>query len=353
MKVLLLGGTGAIGTYLKDILVSHNIETFITSRSHRNSTGCIHYIEGNAHNLDFLTQVCKEKYDVIVDFMSYKTDEFSKRIDILLESTKQYIFISSSRVYANKEHPIKECSPRLLDVVEDNKYLQTDEYALTKARQENLLKKSRYRNYTIIRPYITYGDYRMQLGVLEKEEWLYRALKGRTVVFSKDIGEKITTMTNGHDVANGIYSIMGKAESYGEAYHITGNNLVKWFDVWTIYSKVLISQTGNKPKIKLVDIDDFLSIRSVDLKWQVLYDRLYDRDFDNSKIEYAMEDVHFVSLETGLTECLSNFLSKPLFKGINWKSEAVKDRITSEKTPIKDISGIKNKLVYIFYRFMI
>ena len=92
-KVLLLGGTGAIGTYLKDILVSHNIETFITSRLHRNNAGCLYYLEGNAHNMDFLTRVCEEKYDVIVDFMSYKTDEFSKRIDILLQSAKQYVFL--------------------------------------------------------------------------------------------------------------------------------------------------------------------------------------------------------------------------------------------------------------------
>lgn len=352
-KVLLLGGTGAIGTYLKDILVSHNIETFITSRSHRNNTGCLHYIEGNAHNMDFLTRVCEEKYDVIVDFMSYKTDEFSQRVDILLQSTKQYVFISSARVYSDKEHPIKETSPRLVDVAEDDIYLQTDEYALTKARQENLLTKSRYKNYTIVRPYITYGDYRLQLGVLEKEEWLFRALKGRTVVFSEGIAEKITTMTNGFDVANGIYSIMGKTESYGETYHITGNYLAKWYDIWTIYSNVLTNMTGNKPKLKLVDITTFLSVRSSDLKWQVIYDRLYNRDFDASKIKSIMGDVSLTSLETGLAKCLSNFLEKPVFKDINWKSEAIKDRITGERTPLKEICGIKNKVKYIYYRYKI
>jgi hypothetical protein len=155
-----------------------------------------------------------------------------------------------------------------------------------------------------VRPYITYGDYRLQLGVLEKEEWLYRALKGRTVVFSEDIAQKITTMTNGFDVGNGIYSIMGKTESYGEVYHITGNNLVKWGDVWSIYSDVLSNLTDNKPKLKLVDTTTFLLLRSSDLKWQVIYDRLYDRDFDTSKIKSIMGDVSCTPLETGLAKCL-------------------------------------------------
>ena len=45
-----------------------------------------------------------------------------------------------------------------------------------------------------------------QLGVLEKELWLYRALNGRTIVFSKDIAEKSTTLTYGYDVASVSYT---------------------------------------------------------------------------------------------------------------------------------------------------
>ena len=41
--------------------------------------------------------------------------------------------------------------------------------ALQKAREENLLLKSDSRNWTIIRPYITYYDERLQLGVFEKK----------------------------------------------------------------------------------------------------------------------------------------------------------------------------------------
>jgi hypothetical protein len=46
-------------------------------------------------------------------------------------------------------------------------------------------------------------------------------------------------------------------------------------------------------------------------------------------------------------------MEKPIFKGINWKYEAIKDRITEERTPLKDICGIKNKMMYIYYRYKI
>ena len=75
---------------------------------------------------------------------------------------------------------------RLLDVSHDSIYLKTDEYALAKARQEDILRKSGKNNWTIIRPYITYSESRLQLGVLEKEAWLYRALKGFQEMFWKN-----------------------------------------------------------------------------------------------------------------------------------------------------------------------
>ena len=56
----------------------------------------------------------------------------------------------------------------------DEEYLKTDEYALSKARQEDILHRSGKNNWTVIRPYITYSEIRLQLGVLEKELWLYR-----------------------------------------------------------------------------------------------------------------------------------------------------------------------------------
>ena len=239
MKILVLGGTGAMGVDLVKILGEHGEEVIVTSRTDRKSTfNNVKYVKGNAHDVAFLKSLLTKKYDAIVDFMVYTTEEFNARRNLLLSATEQYLFLSSSRVYADSKTPITEDSPRLLDTTTDIEYLKTDEYALTKARQENLLRESGKINWTIIRPYITYSNQRLQLGVYEKELWLYRALQGMTIVFPKIIAEKYTTMTLGEDVARGISMLIGNKKAIGQVFHITTNEAIKWSDVLLLYKKV-------------------------------------------------------------------------------------------------------------------
>ena len=169
MKVLLLGGTGAMGAYLAEILAERGNDVFVTTRSDRKASQGITYIKGNAHSEEFLKSVISDHYDAIADFMVYNTEEFKRRVDDLLAATEQYVFFSTSRVYSNADGDITEKTPRWLDVTDDQEFLSSDEYAITKARQEDILRKSGKKNWTIIRPYITYSNERLQLGVLEKE----------------------------------------------------------------------------------------------------------------------------------------------------------------------------------------
>ena len=143
MEVLILGGTGAMGIHLIECLVAKGIFVTVTSRKDRDSAEYVTYVKGNAHDVNFLTTLLERKrWDVIVDFMVYSTEEFRDRAELLLKSTKQYIFLSSARVYADSKEAITEDSSRLLDVSQDKKFLQTDEYPLSKAREENILFES-------------------------------------------------------------------------------------------------------------------------------------------------------------------------------------------------------------------
>ena len=228
MKVLLIGGTGAMGKHLSKILSDNCIETFVTTRKHRIDSKYIKYMVGNALEMEFLKKTMNTKWDAIVDFMLYSSSQFYERIELLLNSTTHYFYISSSRVYANSKSKIIESSPRLLDHAQDEEFLNSGEYSLQKAEQENYFLNATRNNWTIIRPYITYSEERLQLGVFEKEEWLYRALQGKTIVFSKEIARKKTTLTYGLDVANAIYSLFRHPETKGQVYHITQNNSNSW-----------------------------------------------------------------------------------------------------------------------------
>ena len=345
MKILVLGGTGAMGSHLVNLLANQGYSVSVTSRSMKKSTEKIHYIQGNAHDLQFISSLLHAKWDAIIDFMVYNTDEFRKRVSLYLKNTEQYVFLSSARVYANSEIPLTENSPRLLDVCKDTVYLQSDEYALTKARQEDILFGNQLQNWTIIRPYITYSENRLQLGVMEKEAWLSRVYRGKKILFSEDIASKMTTLTYGHDVARGIIALIGNHAALGEVFHITQPQACLWNDVFKLYLDTFESKTGSRPEFLLSQEAHRLNTTG---KYQVLYDRHYNRIFDSSKIAEFIDINSFLPPLDGIRFCLEKFLENPSFLPLNWNEEAQIDRITHDfSLPENNI----DKLKYCLWRY--
>lgn len=353
MKILLLGGTGAMGLHLVEILSTQSTnEICVTSRSQRTSTlPNVTYIQGNAMEDNFLYPLIADgQFDVIVDFMTYNSKQLEERLAVMLSSTKQYLFLSSARVFSSDELPIKESSPRLLETCGDAEYLQTDEYALAKAREEDLFKKQASNNYTIIRPYITYSENRLQLGVLEKESWLYRALHGRSIVFSRDIADKYTTLTYGYDVASAIVKMIGNEKAIGQSINVMQSLSIKWKDVLSIYVDVIHELTGKAPRVVMVD--HAINLHYPDRKWQVLYDRCLDRQFDTEKLSSIIGEHSFVDVKIGLRKALIGFMSNPAYRYIDWKMETIRDKYAGDITPISEIPGKKLKLKYLYWRFL-
>jgi len=330
-------------------LAIRGVKLTVTTRKHRPDKGNVEYAQGNAHDMTFLERLLSAKqWDAIVDFMVYDTEEFRRRVQRLLCSTKQYVYLSSSRVYAESTEPITEDSPRLLDVCKDTEYLATDEYALTKARQENILRESGHENWSIIRPYITFSEIRLQLSPMEKESWLFRALHGRSIVFSEDLACKRTTLTYGYDVARGIAAIINRNEALGETFHITAGESYTWAEILDTYLDAIERNIGRRPKVVM------------ESRWQpyhgggpsqVKYDRMYDRVFDNSKISRFIDTSTFKPTLKALSDCIDDFVRHPTFQYVDAASEANKDRLTHEMTPVAQIPGGRQKVKYLLVRF--
>jgi nucleoside-diphosphate-sugar epimerase len=340
-----------MGVALKSILAERGDEVYITSRSRHQDEANIHYLRGDAHDENFLSDILKDRYDAIVDFMIYRSEEFGKKAGKLLNATEQYIFTSSSRVYADSDVPITEETPRLLDVCKDSVYLKTDEYALAKAREENVLFDGNQKNWTIIRPYITYNVERLQLGAIEKDLWLYRAWHGRSIPLPKDVAVHQTTMTYGGDVALAIAGLIGNKKAFGEAFHLTGTEHMAWSAVLDIYLKVLENETGRKQKVYMPEDSMELSTE-MNNTTQVVYDRLYDRVFDNTKLLSVVGNMEFVSMEEGLSQCLSEFLKNPRWRnGANAKFEAYLGKKLGEKIEISELED-REKLKYLLWYYI-
>lgn len=348
MKVLILGGTGPMGVYLTELLRKRASEVVVTSRTAREAEENLRFLKGNAKDFTFLKPLLAQGWDAIIDFMVYSTTEFRNRIDSFLAATGQYVYLSSARVYAGSDEALTEASPRLLDVSTDKKYLATDEYALAKARQEDCLFGHTKKNWTIIRPYITYGPQRLQLGVLEKEAWLYRALQGRSIIFNEDIAKCTTTMTHGQDVARGMAALVGQESALGEVFHITGPHSESWQSILECYLARLAQEMGDV-SVKNVDLPTFHRCHGG--RYQMIYDRVYNRTFENSKINSFLDTNTFIPIETGLNRCISQFLNSPKFSAINWATEAKKDRAANEFVKVGEIKSPALWLRYLKHRF--
>lgn len=351
MKYLILGGTGAMGVHLVNTLsLQHSV--YVTTRKQQPPKQNTTYLIGNAKDKFFIEGVLSlHHWDAIIDFMIYTVPQFKERVSIFLNSTDHYIFLSSSRVYSNTDTPITENTPRLLDISKDDRFLKTDEYSLVKARQEDILSSSPKKNWTIIRPYITYDTNRLQLGVFEKEAWLYRALDKRTIVFSSEIAQKLTTMTSGKDVAKGIEAIVNnKKVTLGKIYNITESQSYSWDELLTIYLDVLEEHLGSRPNVVYEDLSNLLKYHTG--KYQLYYDRLYNRTFNSSNLNNLINIDEFTNAKMGLANSLKRFLEKPSFKNINEKAEAVKDKLVGEHSNLANFKGIRKKLRYILYRYV-
>lgn len=338
-----------MGHYLAENLQQMGHQVMITSRDHHESMDSISYWQCDALKDCFLDELKCKHFDTVVDFMGYRTEEFKSRVEKLLDSADHYFFLSSSRVYAESEDPITEESPLLLDACRDEEYLHTDEYALSKAREEQILRDAPQKNWTILRPYITYGWNRFQLEGMEKEEWLYRAIHGRSVLVSRDILDKRTTMTHAADVAFCISRLVGREEAKREDFNVVGTDNMTWRDVLEIYKSAFL-QMGLPFRER--EVKSAMEFHYPWAKYQICYDRILNRTFSNQKILALVGEHSFVSMAKGLRDMLISFMEHPQFKSIDWNMEAHKDKLSGECANLTEIEGAKPKIRYLVNRYL-
>ena len=133
----------------------------------------------------------------------------------------------------------------------------------------------------------------------------------------------------------------------GEAFHITTGQHYRWSELLEVYLNAIEEKAGKRPRVLLTDNwQDFYGGGS----WQVKYDRLFNRVFDNSKISQFVDTSTFSDTKQALSHCVKSFIDSPKFLHINWQSEAKKDRLTGEWTNPLKIPGWKQKVKYLLIR---
>lgn len=297
-KVLVLGATGAMGIYLVPELVKRGfrvdaVALDAVSPFEKN----VRYMQGDALDAAFADSLTAGGYDAVVDFLIYEDiARFYRRQKTFLRRTGQYIYLSSYRVYANEDAVITESSPRLLDVSKDAAYLAKNEYGLYKAKGENILWTAKEKNWTIVRPAITYSKFRFQLVTLEANAFLPRAKAGKKVYLPDAAMGVQATMSWAGDVAAMIAGLVCNPAARAQAFTVATAEHHTWREVAEIYKRLIGLD------YEVIPAEDYLDIVGRGGREQLYYDRCFDRVIDNSKILAAagMEQRGLTTLEEGL-----------------------------------------------------
>jgi nucleoside-diphosphate-sugar epimerase len=291
--VLLIAGGGTLGTKTAEELLRLGAWVEILCPEEKVSHHerlLFHQGMGTEETLSAL--FAKKHYDGIVNFIHYKEVEDYKKIHpLLMANTDHLIFLSSYRVYADLQHPITEDAPQLLDVIKDDpRFLEQETYALAKARAERFLADNPYpKNWTVVRPVISFSSLRFDLILTSNHELLDAAREKRTLTLPLQAKH----LTAGFDWAGNsgklIANLLFKEGTIGQAYTVSSAQNLTWEQVADLYTELL----GLSFVWEEQDFPD---------DWRWPYDRAYDRAIDNTKILRAtgLTPEDFTPIKEGL-----------------------------------------------------
>ena len=296
-KILVLGGTGAIGKYLCQSLIGRGYTVYVTSRREHTDKGNLHYICGNAKDVDFLNEIFKAyDFDVIFDFMMYTGNQFKDRYQLFLNNCKQYFFSSSQRVYADSDPDgwLREDSKRKIDCISENKEWAKDVYGCRKGKEEDVLFAAKEKNWTIIRMSMTYSNSRFQFGPLDNFD-VVRATRGERTALPDTLADKETTLTYGKVTAELLSSLVLKEGALANVFNVGSKYSYNWEEIANIYNKVL------GLTYKIIPEDKYIFATN---SQSMMVDRRLTRKLDCSKIYgfYDKKNVKFEKLEDGLKD---------------------------------------------------
>lgn len=314
MKVLILGGSGILSAdFTKKTLDEHN-EVTIVNRGKRKL-----FIDDRAELViadirnETVEQLSKKinihSYDVVIDFLSFVPEHIEKVLSILQSNFKQYIFISSATVYIKRsENEIITEKSAIGNKIWD--------YAYRKYECECYLTKQNI-NYTIIRPYVTYGASRIPFPIIPSKyqySLIARIKESKPVALFND-GAAICTLTHTKDFAEILYRLLLNEKAFREAFHITSNSVQSWKDVYLmICDNLKIKPNYFSVNINQVEkyIPEFRDI--------LLGDKGTNMRFDNSKVVNVIGGYEFkVTLREGLERSIQFYENCVEMQGVDFK----------------------------------
>ncbi len=313
MRALFIGGTGTISMGIVKRLSEDPIwEVYLLNRGNRKSevpSSVKQIIADIGDEEDVKKKLDGMTFDVVSDFIAFDVSAVERDYRIFNGKTKQYIFISSASAY-NK--------PAASYVITEGTTLANPywEYSRNKiACEEFLLDKYRKEGFpvTIVRPSHTYDERHIPLGVHGNKGFyqvIRRMQQGKPVIIQGD-GSSLWTLTFNSDFAIGFTGLMGNRHAIGEAFQITGDEVLTWDQIYSTIADALCVDL--KPyHVSSEFLGDVGEKYGYDFRGSLLGDKAVSVTFDNSKLKKLVPQMTTnVPFHKGARIALDYVLSHP------------------------------------------
>lgn len=313
MKILFIGGTGRLSKDVAKYALEQNHEVYLITRGSKNRARFIeqgyHMLHTDIRDISASKECIKGMFfDVVIDFLSFNTEHMKCTLEIIEGCFTQYIFISSATVYNPKEGEV--ISEESTSIGNDKWSYAYEKYQCEKYVEEYFEDK-KSQHYTIVRPYVTYGNTRVPYPLVPRDALKEWSLLNRIVCDKAipvlDMEPITTTLLHTRDFAKGLVGLCLNKEAYGEDFHITNNITTTWETVLDILADITEHEI-KKIRVSKEEIYKYMPEYTGVLEG----DKTREMRFDNSKICSVVPGYcPSVDLEAGLREMFSFYIDNP------------------------------------------
>lgn len=322
LRVLFLGGPGIISSACARLAVERGLELTVVNRGVSDTRPLpdgAEVLHADVRDPAALRGVLGDReFDAVVDWVAYTPEQVAADVAFFTGRAGQYVFISSASAYQTPPErlPVTESTPLR------NPYW---EYSRNKIACEDLLVRA-YREdafpVTIVRPSHTYDRASVPLD----GGWtaVERMRQGREVVVHGD-GTSLWTLTHHEDFARGFVPLLADPRALGEAFHITGDDVLTWDQV----VRALGRAAGVEPRIVHVPSD---AIAEADAGWGagLLGDKAHSMVFDTTKLRRLVpEFTTTIRFEEGSRQIVAWHDADPARRVVDARLDAVMDDLVA------------------------
>lgn len=247
MDVLVLGGTGMIGTAITRGLLArgHAVTHLTRGRTSRDVDGGVRLVVGDRTSRDDLRRAEEAAgAEVVIDMICFTAEDAMASVDAFRGGVDHYIMCSTVDVYTKRGSgfPITEDSERQPS--------PTFRYAYAKNQAETVLWTAASEGslpVTVLRPAATYAQSTVApIGSFEVV--MDRLRRGEPIIVHGD-GSSLWVSCHRDDVAQAFVNCVGNEATKGKAYNVAGSELLTWNAYW-----LAVAQAAGTPAPRFVHI---------------------------------------------------------------------------------------------------